>query len=423
MRDIIRHFFPGLPDLLASVEDPRHQSYITYESKVLLYTRILGATFRLNGMRKMTNTFNRTECIENMRELLNLEGLEEIPHWSTINNYMERLDPEKLAAVIPEVNKRLIRMRSFEESRIRNRYWQIIIDGVYLNQFSERHCPHCMTRTHRDKDGNPSWVEYYHSVLEAKLVLHGNIVCSVGTEFIENETPDVSKQDCELNAFKRLAAKIREDFPRLPICLTLDSLYACAPVMDICEANGWAYIIRFKEGSIPSLATEYEALKQLEAKRPIERVQGDVRSLCRYVNDIEYQGHKVNVVECTISDHVYPFIFITNLRIKDSNCIQLSDDGRRRWKIENEGFNAQKNEGYDLTHLYSKDYTAMKNHYLLIQLGHMLAQFLEEGLLLWKALKPASYEILDRFRQAFQTTQLCRIDLGCAVPNRRYRFI
>jgi len=33
-------------------------------------------------------------------------------------------------------------------------------------------------------------------VLEAKLVLSDNIVISLGTEFIENEKEDISKQDC-----------------------------------------------------------------------------------------------------------------------------------------------------------------------------------------------------------------------------------
>jgi len=35
--------------------------------------------------------------------------------------------------------------------------------------------------------------------------------------------------------------------------------------------------------------------------------------------------------------------------------------GGKRWKIENEGFNIQKNHGYNLHHLYSKDTKAMKN--------------------------------------------------------------
>lgn len=47
-------------------------------------------------------------------------------------------------------------------------------------------------------------------VVEAKIVFSKNVVLSLGTEFIENEKDDVSKQDCETNAAKRLLKKIKK---------------------------------------------------------------------------------------------------------------------------------------------------------------------------------------------------------------------
>ena len=44
---------------------------------------------------------------------------------------------------------------------------------------------------------------------------------------------------------------------------------------------------------------------------------------------------------------------------------------RKRWKIENEGFNIQKNGTFDIGHLYSKNATAIKIHYLMIQIAHI----------------------------------------------------
>lgn len=57
------------------------------------------------------------------------------------------------------------------------------------------------------------------------------------------------KQDCKTSAFKRLARKIKKAFPRLPIILLADSLYAWEPVMDTCRDNSWEFIIRYKTGS------------------------------------------------------------------------------------------------------------------------------------------------------------------------------
>lgn len=77
-----------------------------------------------------------------------------------------------------------------------------------------------MTTVTREVDGKEVKVKrYYHKVLEAKLLLSPGILISLDTEFIENEKEDVSKNDCEINAAKRLLERLHKDYPRLPVCL------------------------------------------------------------------------------------------------------------------------------------------------------------------------------------------------------------
>ncbi|WP_205694291.1 hypothetical protein [Clostridium manihotivorum] len=59
------------------------------------------------------------------------------------------------------------------------------------------------------------------------------MVFSILTEFVENETESVSKQDCEINAAKRLMKKLKYKFRKLNICLLGDSLYACEPIYQL----------------------------------------------------------------------------------------------------------------------------------------------------------------------------------------------
>ena len=66
---------------------------------------------------------------------------------------------------------------------------------------------------------------------------------------------------------------------------------------------------------------------------------------------------------------------ITNRNIEETIYL-----GRKRWKIENEGFNIQKNGTFDIGHLYSKNSTAIKVHYLMIQIAHIIRQLLENGI-------------------------------------------
>lgn len=422
LHSIIKHFFPVLITQLNQVEEHRHPSYITYESKVVLFVRILAAVFQIGSMRKISEELNHCVCIENTAQMLNIKDLDELPHWSTINDFLEWLQPTELENIISKLVSRLIRMRSFENSRIRNKYWQILIDGTNLCSFDKRHCSCCLTREHKDKDGNVIRTDYYHAVLEAKLVLNGNIVISIATEFIENDGPNASKQDCELKAFYRLVQKLKHWFPRLPICLSMDSLYACNPVFDICKQNGWHYIIRFKDGSLPSVAEEFHTLKTMDPDHFFTKTILGVTKTYSYVTNIPYQSHILNVIEFSQSDMKYPFTFVTDLPISKYNYERLVDDGRRRWKIENEGFNIQKNHGFELGHLFSEDYNAMKNHYLLIQIGHMIAQIFEKAFEIWKSIKAPDYSIFDNLKRSFQTFAMAKADIMSLNRKRQFRF-
>ena len=55
------------------------------------------------------------------------------------------------------------------------------------------------------------------------------------SEFLEYEHGDMenNKQDCEQRAFKRLAERLKTYFPRLPLLLLLDGLYANGPITDL----------------------------------------------------------------------------------------------------------------------------------------------------------------------------------------------
>ena len=60
-----------------------------------------------------------------------------------------------------------------------------------------------------------------------------------------------------------------------------------------------------------------------------------------------------------------------------ANVATLSATGRLRWKIENEGFNTQKNHGYALQHKYARvSWRAAKNYYQCLQIGHLINQFM-----------------------------------------------
>lgn len=416
---VIRHFFPGLLSLLEQISDPRDQRYITYQGQVLLMTKILSSIFYISSMRKTSEEFNSEAVIDNIGHLSGQE-LKELPYWETINNYLKGVRTEELQDTVCRLVKGLIRSRAFEKARIKGGYWQVIIDGTQLYSSREKPDGKCLHRVH-NRGTEKEYTEYYYYVLEAKIVLHPEICVSIMTEFAENQE-EWEKQDCERKAFYRLIKRLREQFPMLPLCICGDSLYACGPFFAECSARGCRYLLRFKEGSIPSIYGEYQKLRELENNRQEETYRipekkpgkGNGKKGWKektvwhdYVTGIAYEGHAVNFIENGESgEGKYPYYILTDLPVTKRTVKELAEAGRRRWAIENEGFNTQKNHGYNLGHRFSHNYQAWKNHYYLIQIVHMISQIMEAWEKLWGKVRQSREQKHRRLLESWKEERL-----------------
>jgi len=385
---IQNHHFPSLVEDIKNTLDRRHQSYITYEIEVILYTVILKNVCSIMSMQEMSAAFNTDEVAKNIYKILGLPEKDYLPHYVTINECLAKFPNEELEKIRKKMIYSLIRKKSYDDAKFLNTHWLVIVDATQLFCFNERHCEHCLTKT-INKGKPEEKTLYFHSVLEAKIVLWDFLAVSIATEFIENEKENPSKQDCERNSFKRLAESLKTMFPRLPICLLGDSLYACEPVFEICKRNRWEFLIRYKDGSIPTLAEDYNAILEMgEGEEEVVSVEQIFRRKpkviekhkMKWVNDLDYNGYKVSVMELEIEKDKKKwkeFQWVSSQAIRVSTAKAFADTGRKRWLIENEGFNIQKNHRYIITHANSLDYNAMKNHYLLTQLADILVQLYE----------------------------------------------
>ena len=395
---IIKQYFPELIKRFERLTDTRHQSYVEYQMSVITVTRLMGLLCGITSMRNTTEKFNTEEAIENIGKLLGIE-IEEIPHYDTINDIFEELDIEELRRIQKYMVNRLIRSKMFDKYRYKGKYFQIVIDGTGLATFKERHCPNCLKRTY-NKGQDDEYSIYYHYVLEAKLVV-GDIVISIDTEFVENEKENVEKQDCEIRAFYRMAERIKKEYPKLPIIISGDALYACEPVMEVCRNNKWEYILRFKKDRLKALGEEIEGLEKAEKESKI-----------KYWNKLKYyevkRDKEANVIKYyeTEKEEKIEFMWLTSFKITEKNKEDIIYYGRQRWKIENEGFNMQKNGTFDIEHIYSRNYNAMKAHYFFIQFAHTIRQLLEKGLKYVSELKMSIKEVSAAITQTLTQTSI-----------------
>jgi hypothetical protein len=390
----VRHFFPQLNAWLDHLPDTRVPEACTYSTRFLAWWGIALYLFQLGSRRQLDYDLRDggPRVLANLNRLAEAEQTT-LPVHDTLDHFVGHVKQAGWERLRTQCVQRLLRMKALDAARLLGRP-VLLIDATGLLCFHRRHCPHCLMQRHGKQ------TLYLHHVLEAKLLGPAGVVVSLGSEFIDNtdagdgtdQSAEEVKQDCELKALHRLLPRIKQAYPQLPFVLALDNLYACGPVFALTQQLRWSYVVTFKEGRTPALWREFQALLPACPENSLQRTWGDGRvQEFRWVNQLDYQDSagrswKPNALECTETttdgDKQY-FAWLTALPVGRKTVEEIAQKGGRyRWKVENEGFNRQKNSGLNLEHVYSIDPEKWKAYYVLLQIAFILVQLLERGSLL-----------------------------------------
>jgi hypothetical protein len=102
--------------------------------------------------------------------------------------------------------------------------------------------------------------------------------------------------------------------------------------------------------------------------------------------DSEGRSWRLNARECTErrpQGNAGYRAWLTPLPVGQKTVEEIArKGGRYRWKVENEGFNRQKNRGLNLQHVSSTDPEKWKAYYYLLRIAFIIAQLVERGCLL-----------------------------------------
>ena len=390
----VRHFFPDFNAWLDRLPDTRVQEACTYDRRFLAWWGLHLYLLQL-GSRRQLDFELRDGGPHVLANLNRLAGTEQttLPVHDTLDHFVGHVKRVGWERLRTQMVQRLLRMKALDDARLLGRP-VLLIDATGLICFHRRHCEHCLVQ----RCGKQSL--YLHHVLEAKLLGPAGVVVSVASEFIENadaagaagQGADRVKQDCELKALARLLPRIKKDYPQLSFVLALDSLYGCGPVFALLERLRWSFVVTFKEGRTPALWRDYQALLPACPENALTRRWGDGRvQQFRWVRHLDYEDSdgrswRLNALECTETTAGagrHYFAWLTPLPVSARTVEEVAQKGGRdRWKVENEGFNRQKNSGLNLEHVYSIDPENWKVYYLLLQIAFLLVQLLERGSLL-----------------------------------------
>jgi hypothetical protein len=361
-----------------------------------------------------------------------------LPPGGVINNLFIHLNVDAVEEKLLRFVEILIDRKVLYRSRLLGTYYMMALDGTGIRCYTKRHCPHCLTKTVNGQ------TFYYHNVLQLSIVTPEGLVLPLMTEFIENPEipPGASeakvKQDCELKAFYRLAPRLAQRFPRLPIALAMDALYAVGPVFEICNQHGWKFFIGHSDKQLGYVMEEFLSLTAIEPHNALWRVtgrDGDIRQGFSWAKGIEYhdsqdQVHSLDVLQCRETkpgtDGITKFRWLTNFDVQTDNAATLGNNGARlRWKTENEVFFVEKICGFALEHAYTMDDNAAKIFHILLQFAFILFQLIEKGSLLRNAFPKGfgsaqnlAAEILEAFRRIRLTAETYMRILGERIQIR-----
>jgi hypothetical protein len=307
----------------------------------------------------------------------------------------------KLAAALTRI---LIRSKVLDAFRLFGGHFVVAVDATGYASFDHKHCDRCLVFEHQ------SGASYRHHVLVARLVTDIGLTLPMAVEFIQNTDIDPSlhgedrKQDCERKAFDRLAVKLKDAFPRLPLCIVGDALYADQGIMATCRKNRWHFILTFKEGKLPALFKMASLRLGYSRRKPLSRIlDNGVRQEVRWVPRLSHEKnlcHAVFLSEWDKKGTKAEWAWLTSLDPVPRNIWDIVKGGRLRWKIENETFNSFKNGGYRMEHVYGGKGHALENYFNLLQIAHMFNELVEHGDLI-KKLGDGSASAPRSFAEAF----------------------
>lgn len=288
----------------------------------------------------------------NLGTLYGVEG--QAPCDTQMRTILDPVEPEEIGKGFNTLHRILQRTGALKEYKTMGAL-VILLDATGEYSSHNVSCPDCCTRTRSD-----GTVEHYHQLLAA-VIAHPDkkTVLPLAPEPIIKQQ-NASKNDCELNAAKRLLPKIRALYPKRKIIIAADGLYSNGPFIKSLKELKLDYILVAKEGDHPHLFNEYANSHAVGKTEQYTETESNVKRDFCWTNGLSlnatHSDIKVNLLKFSEikpnKEKPSTWTWVTNLNLTRHTAYPIMRVGRCRWKVENETFNTLKNQGYNLEHNY-----------------------------------------------------------------------
>jgi len=375
---VVRAVFPRLNTRLNALPDPRVQQMCRYAAAHLWWHIIATYLSRKGSRNGFDEQRQSGQAAWNMGLLCGqsaedprFEGEPTVTCSDNAAYHANRVEAEAVAQIPVLMFCDLLQRRIFDNARLLGRWYRIVLDGSVkekCRQGFERGGKSCASG------------DRYRYVLQASVMGPEGTLFPLMHEEMDVRDPAADKEDCELKSFVRPSVRLKEECPKLPLCLVADSLYGCQTVVATCKQFDWMYVLTLKEGRQPTTWEERIHLLPLHRSNRLRYWLGqgakEGRQDFRWVENVMLGEHQTNVIlqgeitsqpTATLYAHITNFSELTPQRV----VVVVNSGGRERHRIE-DTFNAQKNNRIGLEHVFCAKATASKNYYTLMQVAETL---------------------------------------------------
>jgi hypothetical protein len=413
----INQYIPEFKEEISSI--PEFRKNPTYKMQEIVMAAFAMFLFQMGSRNETNNSRQEIEFSENYETLFGMH----LPHMDTVNNVFRNLEPSYLEKLQRNLVNSLLRKKVFDKFKLFGDYYQVVIDGTGLGTVSRQYVFKEIYKTFQSGEKT-----HYRYVVDAKLVTSNGFSITLATEFVENEN-EFDKQDCELEACKRLLARVKEFYPRKNLCIQGDALFANASVLELVKKYGWECIVTMKEGTLPSVKdkiieqmTNTDYFKEFSYIKATEKGNKEFY----WTNEMKYKGYSLYAImmtDYTNKDNPVRFTYLSTISPNKNNIEEFLFGARMRWKIENEGFQTQKIRGYELEHKYSRsDPNASKNYYFALQISHLINQLIELCRKFKDLQKKTTKKHLMKLKNGFMLFGKIKLENLESLLNRKIQF-
>jgi hypothetical protein len=374
---VVRAVFPRLNQWLNGLPDPRLQHMCLYVAAHIWWQIIATCLCRKGSRNGFDEQRQSGEAPWNMGALCGqaaedprFDGAPTVTCSDNAAYHASRVDPEQVAQIPVLMFHDLLERRLFDGTRLFDRWYVMLVDGSVKEK-----CRQGFPEGGKSCSGGAR----YRYVLQLSVIGPQGTLFPLMHEEMDLQNPETEKEDCELRAFQRLSQRLKQKFPKLPICLVADALYACQTVVVACQLFDWKYILTLKEGRQPTTWDETIQLLPFNRSNHVRYLLGQggkegLQDFC-WVENVMLGQHQTNVIllgeitpqAATLYAYITNFAQLSPQRV----AVVVRSGGRERHLIE-DTFNTQKNNGIGLEHVFCANATASKNYYTMMQVAQVL---------------------------------------------------